>query len=308
MNLKPITQTKLYCLDNYLCEFVKLYEENILPNKILLTGLKGSGKSTLAYHFVNYISSQNEKYPYDLKNFSINENNKSFKLILNNILPNFYLIDIKDEKKNIDIDQIRDMILYSNKSSFNNKPKIILIDNIEYLNKNSINALLKIIEEPNKNVYFILINHNKKVLQTLKSRCLEFRIFLDNKKSISVVNEILDLDITKEINLELLNYYQTPGVLYYLYKFAKENEIDLKILNLENFLNKMINEKYYRKNPYIKKMTFEYIEMFFRTKIKSNDNWYSLYSYFLKYFKNMNMYNLDEESFFIEFKSKILNG
>ena len=70
---------------------------------------------------------------------------------------------------------------------------------------------------------------------------------MDNKKSISVVNEILDLDITKEINLELLNYYQTPGVLYYLYKFAKENEIDLKILDLENFLKKMINEKYYKK-------------------------------------------------------------
>ena len=32
--------------------------------------------------------------------------------------------------------------------------KIILINNIEYLNINSINALLKIIEEPNNKIFF----------------------------------------------------------------------------------------------------------------------------------------------------------
>ena len=44
---------------------------------------------------------------------------------------------------------------YTNKSTFNNKARFILIDNIENLNKNSVNALLKITEEPNKNLYFI---------------------------------------------------------------------------------------------------------------------------------------------------------
>ena len=66
-------------------------------------------------------------------------------------------------KKNIEISQIRKMIEYTNKSSFNNSPKLILIDNIENLNKNSVNALLKLIEEPKYNVFFILIhNCNKK--------------------------------------------------------------------------------------------------------------------------------------------------
>ena len=36
--------------------------------------------------------------------------------------------------------------------------KIILIDNVENLNLNSVNALLKIIEEPNENIIFILIH------------------------------------------------------------------------------------------------------------------------------------------------------
>ena len=38
------------------------------------------------------------------------------------------------------------MINFCNKSSFNNREKIVLIDSIEKLNKNSVNALLKIVE------------------------------------------------------------------------------------------------------------------------------------------------------------------
>ena len=59
------------------------------------------------------------------------------------------------------------MILTLNKSSFNTKPRLVLIDNIELLNINSVNALLKIVEEPNDNIYFILINNNKKILPHL---------------------------------------------------------------------------------------------------------------------------------------------
>ena len=48
-----------------------------------------------------------------------------------------------EEKKNIDISQIRNLILTLNKSSFNTKPRFVLIDNIELLNINAVNALLK---------------------------------------------------------------------------------------------------------------------------------------------------------------------
>ena len=71
----------------------------------------------------------------------------------------------------------------------------------------------------------------------------------------------------------------------------------------------MINEQYYKTNNYIKIMTLEHIEMFFLKKIylHSKDS-FDYYSYFLEYLRNMNKYNLDEESFFLEFKSKILDG
>jgi len=166
--MKPSQQTELFGLNKYFDEIIDLYLNRKMPNKILLSGKKGSGKSTLAYHLINYILSENEENKYDTKNFIIDIDNKSFKLLNNKTHPNFYLIDLMEEKKNIEINQIREMITYTNKSTFNKKPRFILIDNIENLNKNSTNALLKIIEEPNENTFFILIhNNNKKILPTL---------------------------------------------------------------------------------------------------------------------------------------------
>ena len=81
------------------------------------------------------------------------------------------------EKMNIDINQIRQLLSKFNKSSFNSKPRFILIDNIELLNISSVNALLKFLEEPSANTYFILIHNHKDIPNTLRSRCLEFKIF-----------------------------------------------------------------------------------------------------------------------------------
>ena len=206
MNLSPIKQTHLFGLEKEFGEFVRLYREKKLPSKILLSGQKGIGKSTLCYHLINYILSNDEDYPYDIKNHIIHEENRSFKLILNGTNPNFFLIDFKPDKKFIEINQIRTLIENLNKSSFNNKPKFILIDNIEYLNLNSINALLKSLEEPRENIHFLLIQNDKKTLDTLKSRCLNYKITLSNQKSIEVSNKLLDTNILDLIPKKILIY------------------------------------------------------------------------------------------------------
>ena len=151
MSLFPINQLNLYGLQKNFNELVKLYKIDKLPNKIMFSGRKGIGKCTLAYHLINFILSKNEDFSYNLDNHSINKENKTFKLIQNKIHPNFYLIDINSEKKIIDIFQVRSLISDLNKSNLNSKPRIVLIDNIENLNINSVNSLLKILEEPPKN-------------------------------------------------------------------------------------------------------------------------------------------------------------
>ena len=201
MNIKPSENTQIYGMDNFFTEISNLYDANKMPNKILFSGKKGLGKSTLAYHIINYILSTDEEYKYDKSKFFINKNNRSFKLLIKNAHPNFYLIDLIDEKKNIDISQVREMIAYTNKSSFNNMPRFILIDNIENLNKNSVNALLKIIEEPNENIYFILISNNEaKILPTLRSRCLTFKINFSFNQSVNIINQLIKRDLFEIIN------------------------------------------------------------------------------------------------------------
>ncbi len=306
MNLNSYNQKNLYGLENEFYDFVKLYNNKKLPNKILLSGQKGIGKCTLSYHLINFILSKNEKFSYSLENFTINQENKSFKLIQNGSNPNFNLIDVNTDKKKIDIDQIRNLINNLNKSSLNSKPRFVLIDNIEYLNLNSINALLKTLEEPNENIYFILINNNQRINPTISSRCLNFKISLTNEKILTISNKLLNDNIYNLINKDLLNYYFTPGKIYNLVKFSKEKEIDLSNININSFLSLLINKTYYKEDNNVKNIVYDLVESFLLKKISIIYS--DLFSYFLKRINDTKNFNLDEESLFIEIKSKLLNG
>ena len=309
MKLSPINQTNLFLLDNYLLEFVELYKKKRLPTKILLSGDKGLGKSTLAFHLVNYILSISEEHPYIVKDSKINPDNKSYKLAINGSNPNLLLVDTLIEKKNIDINQIRELINNLNKSSFNSKERFVIIDNIETLNISSINALLKVLEEPPLKTYFILINNDRFILPTLKSRCINFKISLDHKTSISVINKILDDDIMKFINKDLINYYLTPGQIYHLIEFFKIQKHDLKDYDLKSFLKLVIKDNLYKKDALIKDIIFQYFEFYFLTKVKlAKSRTFEYYDYFLKRINDTKKFNLDEESLFMEFEYKILNG
>ncbi len=309
MNLYPLTQINLFEHKEIFNQLYKLSKNDTLPNKILLSGEKGIGKSTLAYHLINFVLSENEEHPYDYENNKINPDNKSYKLILNKSNPNFYLIDVLEEKKNIDINQIRELIINLNKSSFNNKKRFVLIDNIELLNLNSINALLKILEEPNENINFILINNNKRVLHTLKSRCLNFKVFLTKDQSIRIVNQLLNNDINTIINNKLFDYYATPGKLFKLIKLSDEYDLDLVNFDLNTTLTKIIKDKIYKKDKSIIEIIYSFIELYFRTNISiENISLLRSYHYFLEKITNPKTYNLDEETLFMEFEDKILNG
>ena len=309
MTLEPLNQINLFSHSYFFNELTNLYIQDKLPNKILFSGEKGIGKSTIAYHLINYILSHNEQYSYNLKNFKINPENKFFKLTQNKSNPNFNLIDVSEDKKNIDIYQIRNLISDLNKTSFNSKPRFVLIDNIELLNVNSVNALLKILEEPNDNINFILINNNKRVYPTLRSRCINFNISLSNEQSIKIINKILDDNIFNILNKELISNYSTPGQLFAMIKFGKQFDIDLKDINLKEFLLFIIKNKYFQKENKSKYLIYFLIELYFRNNISvKNIKIINIYNYFLKKIKNTKKFNLDEETLLMEFKESVLNG
>ena len=180
--IDPKVQLNLFGYENYFKFFDKLHEKGRLPNSILLSGPKGMGKSTFIYHFINYLLSKDEKYNYNKEKFSIDQNNSTYKLIQNGTHANLFLLDAINNEENIKIEKIRKLLLFLNKSTYNKNLKIILLDNAEYLNINSSNALLKSIEEPNKNTYFFIINNNsQKILNTIKSRCIDFKVNFNPK-------------------------------------------------------------------------------------------------------------------------------
>jgi|TARA_B100001971_G_scaffold193886_1_gene199374 DNA polymerase-3 subunit delta' len=311
LELKSNNQKQLFSFENIFLDIINLYDKKKLPNKILFSGPKGTGKATLAYHLSNYVFSKKEEFPYDVNKFKINDLNKSYKLILNNSHPNFHLIDVLTDKKIIEISQIRQMINYANKSAFNNGERIVLIDNAENLNLNSLNALLKIVEEPNENIIFIIIfDNNKKILNTLKSRCLKFNLFLTFDQSIETVNTIIEKNVYDLISKDLINHYNTTGDFINLINFSLLSKIDLSEINLKNFLINLIDEKHYKKDGFIKNNIYKYVEFYLLNlmKLKTSRNKISyLYKNFINKIYDLKKFNLDEESFFIEFKAKVLD-
>jgi len=310
MIINPNKNSKLIGYNKVFLEMKNLYDNNILPNKIIFSGNKGIGKCTFAYHLINYIFSLNEDSKYNFEQNLIIKNNRSYNLIINNSHPNFFLVSTDEERKNIQISKIREMINFTNKSSFNNNCKIILIDNVEYLNINSINALLKIIEDPNNKIFFFLIHDSKKrLLDTLKSRCIKFNFHISKTDKLNTISEFTNHDFYNHLSDDLKNYYSSPRDLIYLYNFLNLNNIDLDI-SIDDLLKIIIVKKLYKKDLFVKENLSYFIELYFIKKIayyKSNNNFYNLYKYFLSKIHDCNTYNLDLEIILLEFNGKLLN-
>lgn len=102
--------------------------------------------------------------------------------------PDIEIINKKNE--NIKIDEVREIIYSSIESSFNSPKKIFILCGIENLRKESSNALLKILEEPPKNVYFILLSRTLNIIPTIKSRTIKFHLSGMNNEELGVSKEI----------------------------------------------------------------------------------------------------------------------
>ncbi len=278
---------------SHLNNFISLYNVNNLPSKILLSGRKGIGKSLLVKNFL----------------FKVFEDENTKTLINNETHTNILNIKKNFDKKNIEIDQIRKIIKFTNQSSFNNKSKFIIIDDVEYLNVNSSNALLKSLEEPNNNVYFFLIfNNEMNILDTIRSRCLEYRLDLNLEDTRSIVDTYFKEKMYDTINNNLKNYYSTPKFLISLINFLNENSLSVSATNISELIKKIIDNKLYDKNSFVKEYLNYIIELFFYNHINiAKKNTFKMKKYYYSKLSNIRKFNLDYETFFLEFKDKLLS-
>lgn len=75
----------------------------------------------------------------------------------------------------IKIEAVRELIDFAHLTAHRSGRRVIIVEPAEAMNLPAANALLKILEEPPKDVLFLLVSHNReRLLPTIKSRCRPF--------------------------------------------------------------------------------------------------------------------------------------
>ena len=276
-------------------EFLKnLYIKKKFPKVLMLSGKKGCGKATLISHLM-YCIFDNDNY--NEKTNQMNAKSRFYNQFLENIYTNIIYLSGADFKS-IKVDDIRNLKSKIYQTSISNKPRFIIFDDIELFNNNSLNALLKIIEEPSKNNYFLLINNKSKpLIKTIESRCLNIKILLNEKKRLSIIESLITkfnispiIDpVTSQLspgNFVKFNYIfdenrisvddnflENLQVLLNLFKKNKDVIfIDIVLFLTENYFNKIKDEKLYNNDKIFeyKNFVFENINKFFLYNLNQN--------------------------------------
>ena len=308
INLKHSFSKKLVGLDTYFNEMLKLYENKKFPKVLLLCGDKGIGKFTLVAHFINYIFSKEEKIPYNVKDKIINENSSFYNLLLNKTTQDVIFVE-SSEKKNIKIDEIRSLKSTLANSTLSDKPRFTIIDEVEFLNVNSVNALLKTLEEPTVNNFFILINNKQAdLVETISSRCLKTNVFLNPIQR----NKVIDYLFKHRSITNVIDYNSSlsPGLflkfneIFFKYKISLDDNIFIMLSLL------MTGYKKEKDKSLISLANFLIDQSFFK-KIKSNENNIEFLldtrSSIIKMIKDFVQFNLNINSVLNSIKIKLRN-
>jgi DNA polymerase-3 subunit gamma/tau len=139
------------------------------------------------------------------------------------------------KKLNIPLDMLREMLdwTYINLPDIN---RVVIIDHVDHFEKGSQNILLKRLEEPSKNLFFILLAENKnKILPTIRSRC---RTYYFRKLKKEHVDAVLKRDFEEQRTLY-------PSI----FSFLKRNE-ETSQENILPILIKLFNLVFLKEAPF----------------------------------------------------------
>lgn len=159
---------------------------------------------------------------------------------------------------NITIDDVREMIKISNSSSHEGGAKVFILKNIQDARKESINAMLKVIEEPIAQNFFILLSNRLNILSTIRSRSIIYKVKKDKPEDLQVDKYIFDFfrgiskDIqeykTQNLDLSIEKSYTLIGSI--LKEYEQEPNITNKVSlynSLRDFVREAGNLKIYEK-------------------------------------------------------------
>ncbi|MGL6023963.1 MAG: ATPase [Cetobacterium sp.] len=110
-------------------------------------------------------------------------------------------LEILDDITGIKIEKIRELVYKDSTTSYEGRRRIYIIRDVEKLRKESANALLKLIEEPNVGSFFILLSRGLNILPTIKSRSILLKFVQETSEELEVTKDEYDffLGDSKEI-------------------------------------------------------------------------------------------------------------
>ena len=112
------------------------------------------------------------------------------------------LFDEKTEKtkKNITVAQIRDLREFLARSSYSGGYKVAIINGAEKMNSEASNALLKTLEEPTKKtILFLITTDEKRLPETIRSRCQMIYFYPVEKSLIEEKLKSLNIENVEEM-------------------------------------------------------------------------------------------------------------
>ncbi|MDD2647160.1 MAG: hypothetical protein PHV78_02750 [Patescibacteria group bacterium] len=214
----------------------KSIANNRLAHAYLFYGSQNVGKGLVALNFISEILT---------KNSIGRDKNLIQEQIRQKSHPDVFWIEKLENKRNISIDQVRDLRINLNLSPFSNGHKIVIINNAEELSEAAANSFLKILEEtPSKTIIILLVNNLKRILPTITSRCQlikfnpvpleEIKKFLVNKLKVKAG----EAEILSQLS------FGRPGLIVdWLEQKEKSKEYQQQIKFFIKIINGTLHEK-----------------------------------------------------------------
>ena len=211
------------------------------------------------------------------------------------------------------MDDVRELIMRVSESSYNNR-KVYIIDKIEIAKKEVLNAILKVIEEPPKNVYFILLTRRMDILETIKSRSIKLDLtrnipkdFIDENYDIYKFFEYdfnyLNEYISGEIDIDTFNVESLEEVYENIFNYYQDSNLENRI-KYEKSIIYILKSLKYEKEIQLVNLSDKIIKILIDKDLKSSrEKVYSfMYSCILKC---VDIYNINKIEKLLEYKNSI---
>lgn len=177
------------------------FDKNKLHNSLLISGPLGIGKTTFAFGLMHYMLKTESHLNSDAFDHKFQSRAISDMKIISNV--------DNDKSQAIKIADTRDLNVFFRLAPAQGKYRVALIDDAHHMTVDAQNSLLKILEEPPKNCFIILVSHlPSKLLKTILSRVQQVKLQpLALPEFTQAFNHLCDDDH----NIDAQHYYDLLG-------------------------------------------------------------------------------------------------